>query len=95
MDVGIRTRDVIPKRKIQAVGFERSPQFEQGVGGADFLKGDNVGPQRANALADFRLCLRGFDVGTRFGGLVQIIFYVLSGHANRAGGNADEREKYG
>ena len=86
VDVGVVAGDVFPERKILTVGFERGAEFEQRVGAAHFFEGEHFGIQRADAFADFRLGFGRFGMRPRRGGLIQIIFDIVSGDAERVGG---------
>ena len=93
VNVRIPALHVFPVGKIQAFGFERIAQFHEGIGAAHFLKGDDVGIQRADAFADLGPGPGGFRLRTRFGRLVQIIFDVVSGNAKCRGLKAVEKKR--
>src|SRR5436190_24187989 len=65
VDVGVETRDVFPERKVESIGLERRAEFEQRVGRAHFLEREDVGLQRADALADPGFAFRGLGVWPR------------------------------
>ena len=85
VDVRVHAADVFPKRKIKPVGLERRAQFQQRIGRAHFFERDHVGIHRLDAFADFGFRLGRFDVQTRFGRLIQIIFDIVSGDAESFG----------
>ena len=93
MDVRVPALHVFPIRIIQSFGPERSAEFEQRVGGAHFFEREHVGSQRADAFTDFAARPSGFDVRTRFGRLIQIIFDVVSGNAESFGSKAVEKKR--
>ncbi len=93
MDVRVPALNVFPAWIIQSFGLERSAEFEQRVGAAHFFEREHVRIQRADALADFGARLNGFDLRTRFGWLVQIIFDVVGGNAKCFGGKGNRTKQ--
>ena len=85
MNAVIKTLDVFPKWKILSVGLERRAEFQERVGRAHFFERDHVGIHGADAFANFRFGLGGFDLPTRVGRLVEIIFHIVSCDAESAG----------
>ena len=55
VDVGVPARDDFPELIGEAGGLEGGAEFEQRVGGADFLERDDIGVEGAQALANLRL----------------------------------------
>ncbi len=94
VDVGIVTGDVFPIRQRETGGLEGGLQFEQGIGGADFFEGEDVGFEGENAFADFGLGGFGFR-GTGAAGLIEVIFDVVGGDAKGVSGLELKCEKEG
>src|SRR5260370_41625615 len=86
LNIGVETRDMLPIGKGEAVGFQRAFELEQGIGAANFLKGDDVRFEGANAFADLGLRLAGLGRARAAGG-VEIIFHVVSSNAKSVRGN--------
>lgn len=59
-DIGVEAADMFPMRVLQALLRQRGTQFEDGIGCADFLNGQDVGADEKDAFLDLRFCLRGF-----------------------------------
>ena len=86
VNIRVRAANMLPKWKIQPVGLERRAQFQKRVGRPHFLEREHVRFDGFDAFSDFGLGLVGFGVRTRCRRLVQIVFHVVSGDAEGAGG---------
>ena len=67
-------------------GMERRAQFQQRIGRAHFFQREHVRIYRLDTFADFGFGFGGFDMRTRFGRLIQVIFNVVSRDAKSFGG---------